>query len=76
MLTGCVGGLGQFQNKEARTKAEFQHMRTEQRERDNYIACVDQGAMPGSAANLACQLESAKREQQAAKPAAPANKQP
>jgi len=43
-------------------------MQTEQRERDNYAACVNQGTMPGSAENLACQLELAKKEQKPAKP--------
>lgn len=69
MLAGCVGGFEQFQSKEAKTKAELQHVRTEQRERDNYAVCVEQGAMPGSAQNLECQLELARKQQQtAAKP--------
>jgi hypothetical protein len=37
---------------------------------------VDQGAMPGSAENLACQMEMAKKQQEAAKPQSPASKPP
>jgi hypothetical protein len=76
VLAGCTGGLEQFQNRQAKTKAEFQHLRTEQQERANYAACVNQGAMPGSAENLACQLEMARKAQQAAKPQSPASKRP
>ena len=68
-LAGCTVGFAQWQKERARAGAELQHMRTEQQERANYMACTDQGAMPGSPENLACQIEMAKKEQQAAKPA-------
>jgi hypothetical protein len=74
MLAGCATGFERFQSEGARTRAEFQHLRTEQQERANYAACVDQGAMPGSAENLACRLEMAKKQQQAAEPGKPASK--
>ena len=75
-LAGCTVGFAQWQSERAKAGAEFQHMRTEQQERTNYAACVDQGAMPGTAENLNCQLEMAKKEQQAAKPQSPAVKTP
>ena len=68
-LAGCTVGFAQWQKERAKAGAELQHMRTEQQERANYRACMDQGAMPGSPENLACQMEMAKKEQQAAKPA-------
>lgn len=63
-LSGCVTGIAQWQ----KAKDDFRHAQTEQQERDNYAACVDQGALPGSEENLECRLELAKKEQQAAKP--------
>jgi hypothetical protein len=68
-LAGCAVGFAQWQSEQAKAGAEFQHMRTEQQERANYAACVDRGAMPGTQENLDCQLEMAKKEQQAARPA-------
>lgn len=76
MLAGCATGFERFQSDEAKTKAEFQDMRARQQERANYAACVNQGAMPGSAENLACQLEMARKAQPAAKPQSPASKTP
>ena len=73
-LAGCTVGFAQWQNERARAGAEIQHMRTEEQERANYAACVDQGAMPGSPENLQCQMEMAKKEQQAGK--APPDKSP
>lgn len=70
MLPGCVSP-SRLQSEEAKTKADFQHMRIEQQERDNYAACVNQGAMPGSAENLACQLQLEEKQQQSAKPQSP-----
>jgi hypothetical protein len=68
-LAGCTVGFAQWQSERAKAGAEFQHMRTEQQERANYAACVDRGAMPGTQENLDCQLEMAKKVQQAARPA-------
>ena len=76
MLSGCVASLAQLQNEQAKTKDDFRHMQTEQQERDNYAACVNQGALPGSPENLECRLELAKKEQQASKPQTPPAKQP
>lgn len=76
MLSGCAASLAQWQKEQAKAKDDFRHMQTEQQERDNYAACVNQGALPGSAENLQCQLELAKKEQQAAEPQAPPAKQP
>ena len=70
-LTGCTVGFAKWQSERVKAQAELQHMRAEQQERDNYAACVDQGAMPGSPENLKCQLEMAKKEQQAVKPPNP-----
>jgi len=67
MLSGCVVPLGEWRGEVAKAKAEYQHTRTEAQERANYTACVNQGAMPGSAENLACQLEMIKKEQDADK---------
>jgi hypothetical protein len=67
-LAGCTVGFAQWQKERAKAGAEFQHMRTEQQERANYAACLDQGAMPGSPESLECRLEMAKKEQQATKP--------
>lgn len=76
MLSGC-GGLTQIQRETAKAKADYQNMRGAERERANYAACVDQGAMPGSAQNLACQLEMSRKEQEAAKAQSqPPNKSP
>jgi hypothetical protein len=76
VLSGCVTGFAQWQKDQARTKDDFRHMQTEQQERDNYAACVNQGALPGSAENLECQLELARKEQQASKPQSTPAKQP
>jgi starvation-inducible outer membrane lipoprotein len=76
MLSGCVASLAQLQNEQTKTKDDFRHMQTEQQERDNYTACVNQGALPGSPENLECRLELAKKEQQASKPQTPPAKQP
>ena len=70
-LTGCTVGFSKWQSERANAQAEFQHMRTQQHERDNYTACVERGAMPGSPENLQCQMEMAKKEQQVAKPPSP-----
>ena len=59
MLSGCAGLT--------KTRADYQKMHAGQQERDDYSTCVDQGAMPGSPENLACQLELAKKRQQPAK---------
>ena len=75
-LAGCTMGLDKWRNEQAKAKDAVQHMRTEQQERDNYAACLNRGALPGTAENLACQLELAKKEQQAAKPPSPATKPP
>ena len=75
-LAGCTVGFAQWQSERAKAGAEFQHMRTEQQERTNYTACVDQGAMPGTQENLECQLELAKKKQQAATPPSPPVKTP
>jgi hypothetical protein len=75
-LAGCTVGFAQWQSERAKAGVEFQHMRTEQQERANYAACVDQGAMPGTQENLECQLEMAKKEQQAAGPASAPAKAP
>lgn len=76
MLAGCTGGLEQWRSEQARAKAEFAHVRTEQHERDNYTTCLNQGALPGTAENLACQLDLAKKDAQAAKPQGPVAKTP
>jgi hypothetical protein len=73
MLSGCAG---QWQSEQTRLRSEYQRLRGEEQQRANYAACVDQGAMPGSAENLACQMEMAKKQQEAAKPQSPANKSP
>ena len=70
-LASCTVGFAQWQSERAKAQAEFQHMRTEQQERANYTTCVERGAMPGSPENLQCQMEMAKKEQQAAKPPSP-----
>lgn len=75
ILAGC-GGLAHWQSEADKTKADYLHMRTEQQERANYAACVNQGALPGSAENLACQLEMTRKEQAAAKPPAPVQASP
>ena len=75
-LSGCAAGFAQWQKDQAKAKDDFRHMQTEQQERDNYAACVSQGALPGSAENLQCQLALTKKEQQAAKPQTPPAKQP
>jgi hypothetical protein len=72
MLSGCVTGIAQWQ----KARGDFSHAQTEQQERDNYAACVNQGALPGSEENLECRLELAKKEQQAAKSQTPPAKQP
>jgi hypothetical protein len=64
MLAGCIA---HWQDQESKARSDFQHYRTQDQERDNYQACVDQGALPGSAENLACQLELTKKEQSPAK---------
>ena len=71
MLCGCAPWRGAAE----KTRADYQLMRTEEQERTNYAACVNQGAMPGSAENLACQLEMARKEQ-GAKPQIPPAKSP
>jgi hypothetical protein len=68
MLSGCAGLT--------KTRADYRKMHTEQQERDNYSTCVDQGAMPGSPENLACQLDLARKAQQAAKAQNPPAKSP
>ena len=73
MLSGCAG---QWQSEQTRLRSEYQQLRGEEQQRANYAACVDQGAMPGSAENLACQMEMAKKQHEAAKPQSPANKSP
>ncbi|HWF65055.1 MAG TPA: hypothetical protein VN685_10620 [Rhizomicrobium sp.] len=75
-LAGCTVGFAQWQSERAKAGAAFLHMRTEQQERANYAACVDRGAMPGTQENLECQLELAKKEQQAATPPSPPVKTP
>jgi hypothetical protein len=75
-LAGCVTGFARWQSDEAKTRAEYQHLRTEQQERANAAACMDQGAMPGTPENLRCQLEMTKKEQQAAQPPSPPGKSP
>lgn len=72
-LAGCATGFERFQNDQAKTRAEFRHVRTQEQERANYAACVDQGAMPGSAENLACQLEMEKKARAGDKPQNSAN---
>lgn len=64
MLSGCAA---QWQSEQTRLGSEYQQVRSEEQQRANYAACVDQGAMPGSPENLACQLEMSKKEQDAAK---------
>jgi hypothetical protein len=76
VLSACTAGLAQWQKEQTKAKDDFRHMQTEQQERDNYAACVNQGALPGSPENLECQLELAKKEQQAPKPQSPPAKQP
>lgn len=66
-LAGCATGFERFQNDQAKTKAEFRYLRTEEQERANYAVCVGQGAMPGTPENLACRLEMAKKARGAAK---------
>jgi hypothetical protein len=73
MLSGCAG---QWQSEQTRLRSEYQRLRGEGQQRANYAACVDRGAMPGSAENLACQMEMAKKQQEAAKPQSPASKPP
>ena len=73
MLSGCAA---QWQSEQTRLRSEYQRLRGEEQQRANYAACVDQGAMPGSAENLACQMEMAKKQQEEAKPQSPANKSP
>ncbi len=73
MLSGCAG---QWQSEQTRLRSEYQRVRAEEQERVNYATCVNQGAMPGSAENLACQMEMAKKQQEAVKPQNPANKSP
>jgi hypothetical protein len=64
MLSGCAG---QWQSEQARLRNEYQKVRSEEQQRVNYAACVNQGAMPGSMENLQCQLEMSKKEQEAGK---------
>jgi hypothetical protein len=71
MLSGCASGFAQWRNAQDKTRNDLQHARTERRERDNYANCVDQGAMPGSPENLACQLDLAQKQQKPAKPQDP-----
>lgn len=71
MLAGCTRSFEQWQSDAAKTKADFAHMHTEEQERDNYTACVEQGILPGTPENLTCQLDLAKKEQQPAKPQNP-----
>lgn len=68
MLAGCTTSLEQWRNGQAKTKADFAHMRGQARERDNYAACIEQGALPGTPENLTCQLELAKKGQEQEKP--------
>ena len=76
MLAGCASGFERWRNDQARAKAEIQHAHTEVQERDNYTLCVNQGAMPGTAENLACQLALTKKQQPPVKPQSPAAKAP
>ena len=73
LLSGCAG---QWQSEQTRLRSDYQRVRGEEQQRANYATCVDQGAMPGSAENLACQMEMAKKQQEAAKPQSPASKPP
>ncbi|HEY5084637.1 MAG TPA: hypothetical protein VII48_08955 [Rhizomicrobium sp.] len=73
MLSGCAG---QWQSQQTRLRSEYQRLRGEEQQRANYAACVDRGAMPGSPENLACQMETAKKQQEAAKPQSPVSKSP
>lgn len=65
MLQGCIA---QWQAEGTKAKADFEHFRGQEQQRDNYQTCVNQGAMPGTPENLACQLDLARKEQQPAKP--------
>jgi hypothetical protein len=76
MLAGCAMGFEQSRREQAKAKAEVQQIRTERQERDNYALCVSQGALPGTAENLACQLTLAKKQEPPAKPQSPAAKAP
>ena len=76
MLAGCTMGFEQSRREQAKAKAEVQQIRTERQERDNYALCVSQGALPGTAENLACQLTLAKKQEPPAKPQSPAAKAP
>jgi hypothetical protein len=76
MLSGCATGIAQWRASQDKARADYQHARTERAERDNYTTCVDQGAMPGSPENLACQLDLEQKQQQAAKQQASQNKSP
>lgn len=76
ILAGCTRSLEQWRNDQAKAKADFAHMGTQEQERDNYAACVNQGALPGTPENLTCQLDLARKEQQQAKPQSPPAKAP
>jgi hypothetical protein len=76
ILSGCATGIAQWHNAQDKTRNDIQHARTERRERDNYATCVEQGAMPGSPENLACQLNLEQAQQQAAKQQASQSKSP
>lgn len=77
MLAGCAATFDQVRSEQARARADAQRARTELQERDNYTACVNQGALPGTPENLTCQLELAKKQQPPpAKPQSHAAKAP
>ena len=63
-LQGCIAP---WQAQLDKAKTDVQHLQTEDQEQANYQTCVDQGAMPGSAENLACRLELAKKSPDPAK---------
>lgn len=69
LLAECVTA-----RQQAKTKADFQHYRSEEQELDNYQTCIDRGALPGSPQMLACQLDLAKKDQQPAKAPTPTNR--
>lgn len=65
-LSGCVSPA-QFEREGAKTRADFETLRDQERARAAYEACAER-ALPGSAENLQCQLEFTKKADEAPKP--------